>query len=173
MSIGLRFALAACSIGCSGCLHAQTGPLVGYTPGQGVMVGWEGGAGAGPAGATLGAEVRPFGEALAKFYLAFEPGIAVPVQENSSAHYPDYYATVGGSGGIAIDEHGALAPVLGAWLGGLGLHGGDCRERWVQTFSISLGFHLFLDRPERQWTVYATPKFGTAGECVRISFPMQ
>ncbi|HKP55272.1 MAG TPA: hypothetical protein VJV78_01050 [Polyangiales bacterium] len=151
-------------------MHAQTGPLIGYTPGQGVMVGWEGGAGAGFAGAALGAEVRPFGEALTKFYLAFEPGFAVPVHENSSTR-TEYFASSGGTGGVAIDERGSVAPVLGAWLGGVSLQGGDCHERWARTFSISVGFHMFLDRPEREWTVYATPKLGTVGECVHFNFP--
>lgn len=174
MSLGLRFAFAACAIASSSsCLHAQTGPLVGFTPKQGVTVGWEGGAGAGFAGATLGAELRPFGEALTKFYLAFEPGIAVPVHEGSSNF--DYYASGGGSGGIAIDERGAAAPVMGGWLGGLWMQDGECIDRWIRTLSISVGIHIFFDSPERQWTVYATPKFGTVGHCpdLRISFPTQ
>jgi hypothetical protein len=140
--------------------------MVGLSPRQGLALGWEGGAGAGLLNATLGAELRPFGDRVAEFYALGEPSITLPIQDlDSSTHYPDRYLSIGASAGFAVDEHGSAMPLTGGWIGVPWVRAGDCRDRWVPTASISIGVHVFIDSDAADWTLYAAPKFGTIGNC--------
>ncbi len=165
-----------CASSASGCLHAQTGPILGYTAGEGVALGWEGGAGAGVLNATLGGEVRPLGAPVLELYAAGEPSLTAPLRyQQSSPGYPDLFLSIGATGGFAVDEHGTGSPLVGGWLGVPWTWGGDCREHWLPTASLSLGVHVFLGRSALQWTVYVSPKLGLAGDCpdLRVRFPTQ
>jgi hypothetical protein len=138
---------------------------MGYSPTQGLALGWEGGAGASFVSATLGTEVRPFGDRVAKFYVAGEPALAVPLPtSNASTQYPDRYVSAGASAGFSVDEHGT-GYLAGGFIGVPWIRSGDCRDEWVPTASISVGVHVFVDAKTPEWTVYATPKLGTLGEC--------
>lgn len=162
-----RLALALSVLGCAGCLHAQTGPIVGYSLGQGPMIGWEGGAAAGPLGFTLGGEVRPLGEQVMEFYLAGAPAVAVPLNwdPDATGDYRELFLSTGGTLGFSLDEHRVRSALIGGWVGVPWIESGDCRDEWVTTASVSVGIHVFIDRGPAQWTVYATPKLGVLGDC--------
>lgn len=172
MTTAIRLALVCCVLGSSGCWHAQTGPLLGFSPQQGVAVGWEGGGGAGVLNGTLGSEVRPFGERMMELYVVGEPSLTLPLDDHDpSPHYPDRYLSLGVSAGYAVDERGAGTPLKGGWIGVPWVRAGDCRDRWVPTASISVGVHVFLDPIAPAWTLYAAPKLGMIGNCPDWRFP--
>jgi hypothetical protein len=162
-----RLALALSVLGSAGCLHAQTGPTIGFSPGQGAMVGWEAGAAAGPLGGTLGGEFRPLGEKVMELYVAVGPAVAAPLnyEAHATRDYRELFLSTGGTIGLSLDEERATSPLVGGWVGVPWIESGDCRDDWVRTASISAGVHLFFDPGAVQWTVYVTPKLGTLGEC--------
>ena len=167
-----RLALALCALGSSGCLHAHTGPLLGYSPAQGVALGWEGGAGIGPFSANLGTEVRPFGDPVMEVYAAGEPALAVPLgYDPNPPSYPDLSLSAGGTAALTLDNHGQSGAMAGGFVGAPWvLSGGDCRDRAVTTLSISIGVHVFIDDDAKPWTVYATPKLGTLVACPDLRY---
>ena len=140
--------------------------MVGFSSTQGAVAGWEAGAGAALLGASIGTELRPFGDQVAEFYIAAEPAIAVPLEvPDSSTRVPAPFIGLGGSAGFAVDENGAGSHLSGGFAGAAWIMAEDCRERWVPTASISIGVHVFIEDQASEWTLYATPKLGTLGGC--------
>ena len=162
-----RVAIVFCLVGAGGCFHAQTGPLVGYSPGQGPMVGWEGGAGYSLLSGKLGAELRPFGDRVAELYVAGEPALALQLP-NGADWRNGMYLSAGGTVGLSVDEHGTGGALAGGFIGVPWLRGGDCRDEWVSSASVSVGVRVFVLRDEPQWTVYAAPKLGVVGKCADL-----
>lgn len=162
----IRLVLAFGVLAGSGCLHAQTGPIVGVSLKQGPVVGWEAGAGAALLGATLGTELRPFGDQVAELYIAAEPAVALPLHTSvSSSGTPAQFVSLGGSAGLAVDQHGVGSHMTGGFGGAAWIRSGDCRERWIPTASVSVGVQVFIGDEDPDWTVYATPKLGALGSC--------
>lgn len=157
------------ALACQGCVHAGTGPMIGYSPSQHLLVGWEGTAGLGPAKVAAGGSLRPLGTSPASLYVAAEPAVAVPVQDFDR---DSNLATLGGTFGLGTNVGRGPGAVVGLWGGGtVWTNDANCsydHKNWV---SVVIGFRSFgiVDEPdERIWEIYASPKVGTVWDCPRL-----
>jgi hypothetical protein len=164
----LRCVLAISAVGAGGCVHAQTGPLIGVSN-YGPVVGMEAGAGVGVLSGSFGAEVRPWGERIASFYFAGEPGLAVPVGGHRLDERFSTFVSGGGTLGYSVDERGQGATLIGGWGAVPWIVSGDCRGS-ASAASISGGVHVFFGDDEPIWTVYASPKLGVINDCPDLRF---
>jgi len=169
-----QFMLLITVLVASGCVHAQTGPLIGVSSKHGPVVGWEAGAGLGVVSGSLGAELRPWGEHVAALYAVAEPALVLPLRARSGSDpLPDRYVSAGGTLGATVDEDGNNGWVVGGWGGAPWIVSGDCASSGATVASVTLGVHVFIGDDEADWTFYGSPKLGMLSACPDLRYASQ